>query len=84
MNTHIRCVFIRRHDIFVRIRSPPSIVLNFKIFKTIGEYIQEATPEKVAYFTMRLSSDPDFLNNDCKKIYHSEDDVSLDSIIFHL
>ena len=46
--------------------------------------IEEATPEEVAYLTMRSSSDPEFLNRHCKKIYHSEDDVSLDPIIFHL
>ena len=46
--------------------------------------IEEATPEEVAYLTMRSSSDPEFLNRHCKKIHHSEDDVSLDPIIFHL
>ena len=35
--------------------------------------IEEATPEEVAYLTMRSSSDN-----------HSEEDVSLDPIIFHL
>ena len=46
--------------------------------------IEKATPEEVAYLTMRASSDPEFLNRHCKKINHSEEDVSLDPIIFHL
>ena len=46
--------------------------------------IEEATPEEVAYLTMRASSDPEFLNRHCQKINHSEEDVSLDPIIFHL
>ena len=46
--------------------------------------IEKATPEEIAYLTMRASSDPEFLNRHCKKINHSEEDVSLDSIIFHL
>ena len=46
--------------------------------------IEKATPEEVAYPTMRRSSDPEFLNRHCQKINHSEEDVSLDPIIFHL
>ena len=46
--------------------------------------IEKATPEEVAYLTMRASSDPKFLNSHCKKISHSEEDVSLDPIIFNL
>ena len=30
--------------------------------------IEKATPEEVAYLTMRASSDPEFLNRHCKKI----------------
>ena len=29
------------------------------------------------HLTMRASSDPEFLNRHCKKINHSEEDVSL-------
>ena len=46
--------------------------------------IEEATREEIAYLTMRSSSDPEFLNSHCKKIKHSEEDVSLDPINFHL
>ena len=44
--------------------------------------IEEATQEEIAYLTMRSSSDPAFLSGHCKKIYHSEVDVSYNPIYF--
>ena len=43
--------------------------------------IEEATPEEVAYLTMRASFDPEFLNRHCKKISHSEFVVVRNDII---
>ena len=71
-------------DFLLELEDEPSVKFICDSYLYGERTIETATPEEVAYLTMRLSSDPGFLNGHCKKIYHSEEDVSLDPIIFHL